>query len=377
MLNSKNDYVENCISRVMVEEDKFLRKKREREEELEEILAEEMLTKFAKEKFDCAQIIEKEKKHENIPEGGKENRKTEEVTPNPDYNLEDLEIWWEWATEECKMVKSKSKVEQLRDRMRRESEFITEWMNKNREKGKGSRRLEEIVETNSQCVPVPTSILPNYPTEHYSLQMTGKEDNKVSFEDNPDVSEWWERVEMEAARTGRLSKAIEQQARTREMLREKERVKEERLLVASLKQLESKLNVERKREEIKSREKRKRVAARLSEQAKVKYNTNHMMMASDDEWLLDSVEASNYVPKKKDDQSLTPGSNMTVDSQNSPPSRKKLRLQIEDDRGQAEQMGGSKTSRKRKFSQFLLGELKMKIYFSQAKKMKLADEATY
>ena len=64
--------------------------------------------------------------------------------------------------------------------------------------------------------------------------MTGKKDNKVSFEDNPDVSEWWERVEMEAARTGRLNKAIEQQARTREMLKEKERVKEERLLMASL-----------------------------------------------------------------------------------------------------------------------------------------------
>ena len=109
----------------------------------------------------------------------------------------------------------------------------------------------------------------------------------------------------------------------------------------------------------------------------MKYNANNMMMASDDGWLLDSVEASNYVPKKKDDQSLTPGSNMTVDFQNSPPSRKKLRLQSENDRGQAEQMGGSKASRKQKFSQFLLGELKMKIYFSQAKKIKLADEATY
>ena len=106
----------------------------------------------------------------------------------------------------------------------------------------------------------------------------------------------------------------------------------------------------------------------------MKYNANNMMMASDDGWLLDSVEASNHVPKKNDDQSLTPGSNMTVDFQNitinSPASRKKLLLQSEDDRGQTEQMGGSKASRKRKYSQFLLRELQMKIYFSSAKKLK-------
>ena len=131
--------------------------------------------------------------------------------------------------------------------MRRESEFIIEWMNKNKEKGNGSRRLEVRVEKNSQYVSVPTSILQNYPNDQYSLQMTGNKDDKVSFEDNFDVSEWWERVEMEAARTERVKKAIEQQARTREMLEKKERVKEEKLLVASLK-LESKLKVEKKRE---------------------------------------------------------------------------------------------------------------------------------
>ena len=74
--------------------------------------------------------------------------------------------------------------------MRRESEFIIEWMNKNKEKGKCSGRLEESVEKNSQYVSVPTSILQNYPTDQYSLQMTGNKDDKVSFEDNFDVSEW-------------------------------------------------------------------------------------------------------------------------------------------------------------------------------------------
>ena len=90
--------------------------------------------------------------------------------------------------------------------MRRESEFIIEWMNKNKEKGKGSRRLGERVEKNSQYVSVPTSILQNYPTDQYSLQMTGNKDDKVSFEDNLDVSEWWEKVEMEAARTERVKR---------------------------------------------------------------------------------------------------------------------------------------------------------------------------
>ena len=50
LLNSKNEYVQNCISRVTVEEDKYQRKLRERQEEQEDLENTVKLEKFKKER---------------------------------------------------------------------------------------------------------------------------------------------------------------------------------------------------------------------------------------------------------------------------------------------------------------------------------------
>ena len=134
LLNSKNEYVQNCIARVTVEEDAYERKIRERNEEEEEILNAERLDRFRKEKenwSDKDSKREREKKIENIPEGGKS-----------DHILEDLPTWWQWATRECQGA---GKLAILRERMRLERLAVSKWMDeKNVLKGSPHSQSVEI-----------------------------------------------------------------------------------------------------------------------------------------------------------------------------------------------------------------------------------------
>ena len=132
LLNSKNEYVQNCIARVTVEEDAYERKIRERNEEEEEILNAERLERFRKEKENWSDKDNKrEKKTENIPEGGKS-----------DPILEDLPTWWQWATRECQGA---GKLGILRERMRLERVAVSKWMDeKNVLKGGQTEKSVEI-----------------------------------------------------------------------------------------------------------------------------------------------------------------------------------------------------------------------------------------
>ena len=92
----------------------------------------ERLDRFRKEKENWSDKARKrEKKTENIPEGGKS-----------DPILEDLPTWWQWATRECQGA---GKLGILRERMRLERVAVSKWMDeKNVQKGK--RNNDTIVE---------------------------------------------------------------------------------------------------------------------------------------------------------------------------------------------------------------------------------------
>ena len=69
LLNSKNEYIQNCISRITVQEDMLERKKRIQREEEEDKAEEEKLKEFKKEKRPT------KRRMENIPNGWKESKR--------------------------------------------------------------------------------------------------------------------------------------------------------------------------------------------------------------------------------------------------------------------------------------------------------------
>ena len=148
LLNSKNEYVQNCISRVTIEEDKYQRKLRERLEEKEESDEADRLEAFKKEKLNRLHPIPRnikdgpqpgegiksnlwsKRRGENIPEGWRQRqhkkRRTENTTSSAEHIIEDLIDWWKWVTEDCLRA---GRVGLLKERMKTEREFIINWMN--------------------------------------------------------------------------------------------------------------------------------------------------------------------------------------------------------------------------------------------------------
>ena len=57
LLNSKNEYLQNCISRITINEESWERKTRERREEEEERLEEEKMAEFRREKLTVSDSV--------------------------------------------------------------------------------------------------------------------------------------------------------------------------------------------------------------------------------------------------------------------------------------------------------------------------------
>ena len=117
LLNSKNEYLSNCISRVSVEEDVFERKSREAREEEEERQEDIKLEEFKREKSKRKRepgtsrnedvCPKSTKRNENVPVGRMtpKRRKTDLTSKSPDQNdegfLEGWLDWWEWSMRSC------------------------------------------------------------------------------------------------------------------------------------------------------------------------------------------------------------------------------------------------------------------------------------
>ena len=229
LLNSKNEYVQNCISRVTVEEDKYQRKLRERQEEQEDLENAVKLEKFKKEKR-C---------RENDPDGWRAEKRRRPMSPTEESSrcsakldeetrisnniLEDLLTWWSWATEECQRA---GRVEQLRNRMRHEREAIVEWMNRRK---------------NTNNIVQPDSSQTTRNNQQLSLQMNSKAAIDVETPSAPrapiedqDLVEWWAMAEGDAKKTGRLVKAAIERKKIRAKVAKMTEEKENRLLVATM-----------------------------------------------------------------------------------------------------------------------------------------------
>jgi hypothetical protein len=97
ILNSKNEYNSNHLSRVVVEEDAFIKKKRARQEELEEVME-----KRKWEKLKAEQSRKPKRKPEEArwdPSNWQEKRKLRRMESlEEEYEMHE---WWEWAEERC------------------------------------------------------------------------------------------------------------------------------------------------------------------------------------------------------------------------------------------------------------------------------------
>ena len=245
LLNSKNEYVQNCISRVTVEEDKYQRKIRERQEEQEELENAEKLDRFKKEK-EQVQDLDWKRNPENFPDGWRAKKRRVNLNPTDneatgcspglgennkninDHILEDFMTWWSWATEECQRA---GRVEQLRMRMQKEKEAIIKWMDAKKHDNNFVQPTVHQTARNNHLL---------------SFQMNNKAAKdkemprapRAPMEDQ-DLVRWWTMAEEDARRTGRLLKAATEQEILRSKVAKKSEERENRLLVASMRQIEA------------------------------------------------------------------------------------------------------------------------------------------
>ena len=180
LLNSKNEYIQNCISRVTVEEDQFARKKRLLEEEAEEKLQEEKIIEFKEKKRPT------KRKTEEVPAGWRnpKKRKVSEVPEVPDeipITEDNITILRRRMAQErlsvIKYLDNKYETDLLKDVAtfweRMEIEQVQDY--------ESSRRLERLVAARERV------------QQDLNLR---------------DWVGWWNRMEQEAAATRRLERKI-------------------------------------------------------------------------------------------------------------------------------------------------------------------------
>jgi hypothetical protein len=119
LLNSKNEYIQNCISRITVQEDMVERKRRIQKEDEEDRMEEERIKAFKSQKRPT-----KRKQHQ-IPEGRKEAKRRK---VNQELVVPQLNTGKDPHHEQ--VVGGMEKLRILRERMRMEKERIIEYMDK-------------------------------------------------------------------------------------------------------------------------------------------------------------------------------------------------------------------------------------------------------
>ena len=148
LLNSKNEYIANCISRVSIEEGAMERKMREIREEEEERKETEKFEqfKFEKKRFsnqgeyrkdntraneseEDINIRSKKKKREaereDLPEGWKSPKRSKvNIAPTPEDMEPYMENWLEWWDQATSSCQKAGRLAELRERMRKERENI-------------------------------------------------------------------------------------------------------------------------------------------------------------------------------------------------------------------------------------------------------------
>ena len=156
--------------------------------------------------------------------------KLDEETRISNHILEDLLTWWSWATEECQRA---GRVEQLRNRMRHEREAIVEWMNRRK---------------NTNNIVQPDSSQTTRNNQQLSLQMNNNAATDVETPSAPsapiedqDLVEWWAMAEGDAKKTGRLEKAAIERKKIRAKVAKMAEERENRLLVATMRQAEARM----------------------------------------------------------------------------------------------------------------------------------------
>ena len=194
LLNSKNEYIQNCISRITVEEDQFARRKRLLDEEQEEKQEEQRIKDFKEQKRPT------KRKPSTIPIGWKNSKRRRVMEVNQEPSLLSL------STEDPIVDQPGGRLALLRRRMENEKQMVINYMDNKRE-------ADILMDIASFWQKLEMKIcLKDGKDEQLKIKRKAK--NKQTFPTecvNPDQLlvnwiEWWHRIEKEADAARRLEK---------------------------------------------------------------------------------------------------------------------------------------------------------------------------
>ena len=122
LLNSKNEYMANCLTRICVEENRFEKSKRERDEELAEEVEKQRLMAFKQKHLRPKRTRDEAKKPTDEPTGKRMKLFLEAGNP-PDSDDLDMADWLEKDEERCR------RVNELKARLAEDKQRVLDWMN--------------------------------------------------------------------------------------------------------------------------------------------------------------------------------------------------------------------------------------------------------